>query len=313
MNRDELCDKLIDLKIKKVIFVFFLFYTSNLMSQSFIDYFRQACELDYFMSNNRQFDNAYWAKILKSHRILYNLVPKKNHLYNIRKDTYIVSIAALGDTVSAQEFIDRFKNIIPIDKLKCDINTVLNCSSGHNLEMCYYFITQIDLALKDTLQVNKEIENIYADSFVNKLIEDDQKNRTKRKKVENYINYDSINFIKLKSYFSVYGYPILSHDSIRDKLATILCHIDDENKFEEIKETLVRAMYMGLLHPSDYAFAYDRSRVNSDKKPIYYWFIPGTYLEMNYKPSLEELPIVNSSRFEIGLPLYPRYLDSHRY
>ena len=120
---------------------------------------------------------------------------------------------------------------------------------------------------------------------------------------------DAENFECLKWYLSKHGYPEFDKDLLKAMFPTLLMHIDNYENFMQIKGYLLKALKTRKLAPNTYAYSYDRCLIAAHLAPIYYYFLPESVWDKQYKPSIKEQKKVNAARQEIGLPDYPLLLN----
>lgn len=155
--------------------------------------------------------------------------------------------------------------------------------------------------LKHHITDGIDVDSLFAD-----MMERDQKpRRIKAGEIIQAKAADNENFRILKWFLDKYGYPEIGTDSTRAMFPTLFVHIDDYGHFMQIKDHLLKAVKDGKLPPNEYAYAYDRSMTSSSRVPYYYYLMPGSPLQMKYKPSGKEKKEVDQRRKEIGLPAYP--------
>lgn len=171
---------------------------------------------------------------------------------------------------------------------------------------------------QDVPLIRKETRGFNTDSLFQVMMERDQRHR--KVKLDDTIHCaldDAENFICLKWYLKKYGYPKISIDTLMTMFPTLFMHIDNYENFMQIRGILLQAMKDGKLQPNTYAYSYDRSMIGDDRnksvtshhRPCYFYFLPGSEWDKQYKPTPKELEEVNKQREIINLPPYPGLLN----
>ena len=176
------------------------------------------------------------------------------------------------------------------------------------------YISQKKPDLRSDKPIVKTKTGFNTDSLFEIMLERDQLHRKgKSNETLHTSEDDAENFECLKWYLSKYGYPEFDKDILKAMFPTLLMHIDNYENFMQIKGYLLKALKNHKLAPNTYAYSYDRSLIAACMQPIFYYFLPGSVWDKQYKPTIEEQKKVNDARQDIGLPDYPLLLHGKNF
>lgn len=252
------------------------------------------------------YENTIWSNIYankgnKDSTILFlekalAKIPDKSN-YNFF--VYLLELKMERKDSNIMQLINEIKPYLLCKEIEAEINESEN--SSKLFDLWNSAISKCKTAIGEG-----EVDTIYLKN-INQLFFWDQYYRTDSMLALNKTmcdSIDAINFAELLYLFDTKGFIKLSGEAMANRV-TLLYHIDDYNKFKKIDNVLKYAIKRGKLHPGNYAYAYDRSRIASNLTPKYYWFIPDTEMELNSKPPKSKIKGINKERKKIGLPSYP--------
>lgn len=279
--------------MKQILIFIFIGFASIGYSQNYIDFYRNTIWAN-IHANKGNNDST----IIYLEKAFTDIPDKSNFNFIV----YLLSLKNIRHDTDILDFVAAIKCKLDSNLVKAEI---MENDSAEKLFAIWNAVKTT--CSNSTIKANEEAKDMLYINEITSMIAIDQKYRNDSILSLNKAlcdSIDSLNFIKLHRLFERNGFIKLHGEAMANRV-TLLYHIDDYNNFIKVKQMLKKAVKNGCLHPSNYAYALDRSRIASNLKPKYYWFIPDSELEQNNIPSKSKINTVNKERKKIGLPPYP--------